>query len=179
MTIFLESPYPAIVFLVLAEALLAVVLIQTGSGKAILGMLGVLLFSAVLFFVERAVVTPFEEVEQYFDQVAPALETNDVDHVLEFISPDARVMRASLRSRMPAFTIHKVRIGNDLAVTFNHTVSPPKAEATFTGRITVSDHSGVVSNANFVRKFTVKLRQENGRWMAYDYEERQPFGKKL
>src|SRR5262245_57578573 len=82
MTIFLESPWPAIAIGVALELLLAFALVQTGKGKLIAVMVVVALATVGLVVVERMIVTPREEVEDFLYETARLLETNNPPAVL-------------------------------------------------------------------------------------------------
>lgn len=176
MTLLFENPYVILIGGLLLVALFVVLLVQSGRGEFLYAALGVAGLCLLLLAVEWFVVTEREEVEQTLDSLAAALETNQVPQVLEFLAPDAPRIRSDAEQRLPAVEVQDANIGSDLTIVINELTSPPSAQATFTGRIHVKDKTGTFPYENFVRRFTVQLRKENGRWLLYDYEENTPKG---
>jgi hypothetical protein len=125
----------------------------------------------LLLAVEWLVVTDREHVSNTLEDVADALETNDLDLVMGFIAPEATRLRSDAQTYLPNIVIRDANIGGDLEVTVNRLTNPPTARATFTGRLTgASRGPDRWPHENFVRKFTLKLRQEEDRWLLTDYE---------
>jgi hypothetical protein len=171
MTALVENPYLILIGGLLLVALFVVLLVQSGRGGFLYAALGSAALCLALLLVERLVVTEREQVEAALDGLAAALETNEVPKVLEFLAPDAPRIRSEAEARLPGVEIQHANVGGDLRITINELASPPSATATFTGRIHGKDRSGVFPYENYVRRFTVQLRQQNGRWLLYDYQE--------
>ena len=78
MSIFLDSPWPAILFGIIGEAVLAVMLLRSGRGVLLGAMAGVLALSLAGVGVERLVVTDNKLIAAVIYDAAAALEANDL-----------------------------------------------------------------------------------------------------
>jgi hypothetical protein len=171
MTALLESPWPALWLGLIAEALLGVAWYQTGHRRLMQAMAGVVGLVLLLLAIEWLVVTDREQVSNTLEDTARALETNDLDQVLAFLAPEADRLRSDAQRYLPNLNVREANVGGDLEVTINRFTNPPTARATFTGRITgASRGPDRFPHENFVRKFTLKLRQDGDRWLLTDYE---------
>jgi hypothetical protein len=173
MTAFLESPWPALGLAALALGLLGVAWHNTRHPRLIHGMFGVLALMLVLLLVQWLVVTDREAIANRLEGMAVALESNDLERVMAFLAPDGDRIRADARHYLPGVEVSDANVGGDLIVTVNRLTSPPSARATFTGRITAANRNPAerMPHDNFVKKFTLKLRQEpGGSWLVTDYE---------
>jgi hypothetical protein len=172
MSEFLESPWPAVWLGAIALALLGVAWHNTRDRRLLQGMAGALAVTLILILVEWLVVTDREAVANTLEDVAVALESNDLSRVLAFLAPDADRLRNDAQRYLPGVEISDANIGGDLVVTVNQLTSPPTARATFTGRITGTNvNPGErMPYDNFVRRFTLRLRRDAGRWLLIDYE---------
>lgn len=167
-----ESPWPAIWFGVLAEALLGVAFFNTRRVALIWAMAGVLVVTGLLLVTEWAVVTDVESVEYTLEAVARALESNDIEQVLAHVAPEAGPLRAAIRTYVPSIEISDANVGGDLKVTVNHFTQPATARAEFTGRISgkARNPSRGIPYDNFFQRFAIKFRQEGDHWLLADYE---------
>ena len=171
MVAFLESPWPALWLGLLAEVLLGVAWYQTGNKRLFQAMAGALVVMLLLLALELLVVTDREAVSNTLEATASALETNDLNQVTAFLAPDATKLRADAERYLPNLMVRDANIGGDLEVTVNRLTNPPTARATVTGRINAASRGAErLPYENFVRKFTLKLRQEGDRWLLTDYE---------
>lgn len=168
MTLFVESPWPAITIGVVLEIALAIALARTGRGVLIVAMGLVLAATVGMLAVERLVITEIEEVADALDAVETALVANDPPRVLALFSPTSP-RRAEVESALARFRVRDARVGRDLELVINRLTSPTSARAYFTGRIEAHDLRREVPYENMFRKFKVTLRRENGRWLIYDY----------
>lgn len=172
MIMFLESPWPAALLGGIALALLGVAYHHTRDRRLPLAMLGALVLTLLLLALEWWVTTDREAISLTLEDVAVALEANDIDRVLAFIAPEADEMRADALNYLPGVEISDANVGGDLQVAVNRFTSPRTARATFTGRIT-----GVRRQPSergpydtFVRKFTLKLREDQQGWLITGYD---------
>ncbi len=168
MSTFVENPVFWIAVTVLLEALLAIALVRTGRGALIAAMIGVLLLGAAGLLLERLVVTEREEVEAAFDDIAAALERDDVAGVLARLAPEAANLRTEASSRMPRVEIDDAKI-RDLKVSINRRANPPTARADFKAIVEARDKRGEVPYEHFIRQCSVGLRREGDRWLLTDY----------
>jgi len=171
MTWLFENPWPALVAGVIAEGVLAIVLVTSGRGKWIGVMVLVALLTIGLLVMERLVVTEVERVENSLDEVAVALEHNDRQGVLDHLSPSAAGLRSHAASTLQQLTINEAHIGSDLTVRINELKSPPTATATFTARISGDALHGGLPYKNMVQRLRVILHKEQNRWLIFSYDE--------
>jgi hypothetical protein len=172
MDAFLESPWPALGLGALALALLGVAWHNTRDRRLLQAMLGVIAVMLLLLLIQWLVVTDREAVAHALEETAQALESNDLNRVLAHLAPEGDRIRADAQRYLPHVEISDANIGGDLEVTVNRLTSPPSARATFTGRITgVNRIPGeTIPYDNFVKKFTLKLREGDSGWLITDYE---------
>jgi hypothetical protein len=177
MTWLLESFWPAITLGVVLELVLAIVLVRTGRGLAIVGMVAVLVVTVGLVALERYVVTEQEEIENSLSAAEVALERNDVAAVLALFTP-ASPRRSEVAKVLSRFKVRDAHIGRDLEIRVSALTSPPSAHAFFTGRVEGSDTRAEVPYEQVIRKFAVTLHRSDGRWLIHDYEMSDPFSRK-
>jgi hypothetical protein len=170
MTAIFESPLPVILIGLFAEALLAVVFLNTRKGAILAAMGGVLAFVLVGVLVEHLVVTEREQVEAALYGGAQALEHNDRDAVMSYISPEAETLRSRVHAEWPdAYVITQVKIRN-LQIKTNHLTSPPTAQARFDAVI-YGYFRNITSESPYPIDVNMEFRQEDGRWLVDDNVE--------
>jgi hypothetical protein len=177
MVILLENPIPTVVIGVITVAVLGIILVQTGRRWTIAALCGVLAVTLVLVIMESLIVTDREEVENTLERVADALESNDLDRVLSLISPSrGQAMMADAKNRLPPWTVLEARVGSGLRIELNYLTPVPTAIATFNGRIRVREQAASGLEGLYARRFTVKLREEDGQWLLYEYADKNLIG---
>ena len=169
----LESPWPILVIGIGVEAVLAVILLRTGRGWALWAMLGVGLLTFMGLGLERLVLTDREAVEDTLDACAAAVEANDLDRLLQYISPTAPKTQNDARFVLGEVEVRKARI-NNLEITVNRLTSPPTAKAKFRARGTGRDRKGEYPYQGYATKVVVNLRREGDRWRVADYTIEDP-----
>lgn len=173
MTTLIESPWPAVFFGIIALAILAVVLVRTGRAIVLVAMVGVLVVTLAGVLLERLVVTERERVEDALYGAAAAVEANDLNRLMEYISPSAQAVRQRARSVTGQFKFTEARLSN-VQVQINDLTSPPSATAKMIGIVSVKDTLNEVPYTNGRLGLTVYLRLENGRWLITGYDEGNP-----
>ena len=156
-------------------ALIVLAFVAYATGRLLyVGIMGVVAPVLVgLVVLERYVVTEWEEVETVIFSAAAAVETNDPEEVLQFVSdsPDVEWFRRRIRAAMEIYQIEFARIDRDLEITINRTTHPRYAVARFIafgkGRIrggqTIYEHAPP-------HRFEVRLNREGETWKIVDYE---------
>ena len=167
----LESPWPILLFGIAVEAILAIVLLRTGRGMLLFIMAGAALATLAGLGVERLVVTERERVMQTIDGIAAAVQANDLDAALGFISPSAKDTQDQARRVHDYVEVSHLRVRN-LEVGINRLTSPPTAKAAFNVMVT---GRGKRQYAEFGEqthavKVTLQLRLESGRWLITSHE---------
>ena len=176
----LESPLPAIVFGIFLEAILAVAFLNTRRKSVLAAMLVVLLIAAAGVALEKWWVTDREEIEATLNEIARALEANDLELVCTFIEPDAQEARTLAAVNMALVTIKSASVRN-LEVQVNRLASPPVAETRFMGNFdcegkAVMGNMVPVADARYLLDFEADFHLINDRWMVSDnvkFEQRQ------
>ena len=102
-------------------------------------------------------VTDREAIDNTLDACAAAVEANDLNRLLECISPSAAQVRADARFVLDRFEVQKARI-TDLEITINRLTSPPTAKAKFRAIGTGRDRKGEFPYQGFAEIVTVELR---------------------
>ncbi len=162
---FLESPWPAVLLGVAAEAILLVVLLRSGRGVLLWAIGGVALLTALAVTVEQLVPTDRKQVTATLQEAAGALEVNDLERLLATISPAAAETRAAAHWAIDTVFFVQLRIHN-LEIAIDSHASPPTARSTFTVLASGRDRRGEMEAA-FRRpvRMEVDLRRESGRWL--------------
>jgi hypothetical protein len=162
-----EDSTIAIITAAVAGACLFIAFLKTGRGLYLLWLGAVALIALVLVLVERYIVTDRELIDETLHGAAAALEANDVDATLEYLSPTAEPVRNEVRRRMASLKVHEARIA-DLRIEFSPLELPPKAIATFLGVLNFQA-SGIPYD-RVLRRITVKLVKSGDRWLVESYE---------
>jgi hypothetical protein len=167
----LESPWPILFFGIAVEAILAIALVRTGRGMLLFVMAGVALATLAGLGIERLVVTERERVMQTIDGIAAAVQANDLDAALGFISPSAKDTQDKAREVRDYVEVSHLRVRN-LDVSINKLTSPPTAKATFNVIVTGrgKNHYAEFGEGTHVAKVTLQLRLESGRWLITGHE---------
>jgi hypothetical protein len=170
MTWIVEDPLPILLLGVAVEAVLIVVLFQSGRGAILLAMAAVGLLTATLLLVERLVVTDTERIETVLYQVAAALRDNDVDGVVECLAPSAADLRRSVLVRLANLHIVEARITSRPRIRINRLTNPPTATATFFGRVQIEGGMAAMTGGPFVGRVAVELEEMDDHWAITGYQ---------
>ena len=169
MVIFVESPWPILFIGIAIEAVLAFLLLQTGLGKFLIAMIGVAALVGVGLIVEHFVITDRKAVTQTLDAAVAAARKNDLNGLLDCISPSAKEPRDESRRLFGLVEVREVRI-SDLDIKVNRLTSPPTADAKFLAVGRGKDRKGVFPYEGFAIRVTLTLRLEGGRWLVTGYD---------
>ncbi len=164
----LESPWPIVLSGIVIEALLALALLRTGRGRFLWIMLGVGVLVGGGLLLERCITTDQEAVEDCLDAIVAAAEANDINRLLENVSPKAVKVQIEARAVLNRVEVTKARL-TDLETKINRLTNPPSAKVKFRVIGTGRDRSGEIPYQGFAEYLAVDLRQENGRWLVFDY----------
>jgi hypothetical protein len=168
MNMLIESPWPWLLGGIVVEGVLAVMLLQTRRGTLLLAMAGVAIVTGLGLVAEHFVMTDRKAVRQTLDEGVAAVRANDLNRLLNCISPTAERARALSR-----YIFNRARFdGADiyrLDVTVNRQTSPPTAMARFDVVGQGKDRMSEYPYGSFARHVEVELRLEHGRWLATDY----------
>jgi len=168
-----ETPWPPAIILLVAVVVLGLTWQRTGRMLFLALAAGSLLLIPVVFAVERALVTPAEEVEIQIIAVRDAVIRDDIPATLDFFTPTAVREKALVAAAMAAGHVQPdVRITDtDIEVKANDTValSHFRANGTFTGSglVIAGDH-------RFATRWRVSWRKEAGEWKITALERLNP-----
>jgi hypothetical protein len=170
MTILIENPLWIIFFGIIIEAILGIILFRSGRGVLLWVMIGVLAITLVGVVVERIVVTERERVEMTIDGITSALEANDLNRVLGYVSAEAMQTRQRVDWALSRIEVQSARVYS-LEISVNQLTSPPTAKATFLGHLNYRDRQGEIPYNNYGSKFSVDFRKEGELWVVTGHVE--------
>ena len=165
-----ENPLPILLLGIAAEAVLVVVLFQSGRGAILLAMAAVAVATAALLLVEWLVVTDTERIETVLYRAAAALRDNDVNGVFECLAPAAVSLRLSVAARLANLKVVEARITSRPNIRINRLTNPPAATGTFFGRVRVEGGFGGVVAGPFIGRVTVELEKRDDQWAITGYQ---------
>ncbi len=93
MTWFTDDPWPAIFILVIAACVMLALWTSQKRGIWLVGVLVMLSGAVALFFIEKAIVTEKEQVEQNVLDLTSAFARKDKDQTLSYFSEQARSLQ--------------------------------------------------------------------------------------
>jgi hypothetical protein len=169
MTIFLESPWPAIGIGVFLEAVLVLLLLRSGRGILLAAMAGVAILTLGGVLLDWAVVTDREQVAATIQGGKMAVEANDLDRVFTYISPAAETVRTEARAVHRLGEFSDIRI-HGLDIQVNRQVDPPTATAHFTAIANIKDRRAGLFDGTGLSGVHLQFHLESGRWLVTDFK---------
>lgn len=174
MKLLFENPWPLAAMGGLTIAILIGGFLQTQRKQLLLGVVGAAAFVAVLFVVERMVVTPNEEVTQTLHEIAADLQINNIEGVVRHIASTAPELERDARARLRGVTLEQVKIKRNLEIDVTPPSNPSAANARFNCVVIGSDKSGVMGKRHGAFFFDVNFKKEQGSWRVASYEMKDP-----
>jgi hypothetical protein len=153
-----------------ALTMACIVYSQTRTNAALCGVLGVIAVVAALLFYNWMVETPREAVARSLYGLAAAVEANDVQGTLRFISPTGppaiKQLRSDVESLMPQVRIERARV-----------MGAPDIEMAADGKRAVVKCQGIVVAVNKrdgmkgggEDDFTLEWKRDGDRWLLSDF----------
>lgn len=169
MTALAEDPTAILVLGIIAEAVLAAMLVSSRRGVLLWPMGGVLALVVLGVVLERLIVTERERVEAALHGAAAAMEANDRQRTASFIARSASEWLRRALYYMDRVKFHQIRL-RGVEITINELTSPPTAEATFFGTAHYEDRQGEYPYGTYQSRFRVTLIREGGDWKVKDVE---------
>lgn len=167
MAIFLESPWPILLIGIPVEIVLAIVLWCTGQGRALWAMIGVLGLVLAGWLVQWLVVTDREAVTNAIYDGAAAIEANDMNRLMQYVSPGVPDLRSDVRWVLDRFQFELVRVVELRSIDIHRSTKPPTAQAKLRAMGKGRDRKGEVPYSGFDEVVTVEFRLEGDRWLAF------------
>ncbi len=93
MTWLVENPLPTIVICLVVAGIFVTTFFRTRRPVFLLGVVGAAVLLVIGLWIESAVVTESEEVEQTIEDAAQAMEDGDLNGLLSLIDPEASEIR--------------------------------------------------------------------------------------
>src|SRR5437016_5141738 len=128
MSWFTEDSTPVLVMGIIAEAILLLALVKTSRLGLLYAIAGVGVVVGAIVIIEKNTVTDTKRIRGVLDSAAAAVERNDVEGVLSFISSNAQTVRQQVTANLPQFEIRSAYI-RGLEVRINRVNNPPTATA--------------------------------------------------
>ena len=145
-----------------------VVYFQSRSNRALGSVLIVALVTLALVAVEHFVETPREAVERTLNELADAVERNDVAATLAFIAPGASQIRSDVEVLMPQVAIEKANIIGTPATTVDMSQDPPAASVQCRGFVHGTVKRDGMTGGEFA-ELVITFVQDGDRWLVQDY----------
>jgi hypothetical protein len=160
----------------LALAMALVVYFQTGTRGSQLGVLVVVLVTALLLVTEAVLETPREAVARTLDEIAAAVRANDMPGVLSYVSPTAANLRQEVETAMPLVTIERAAIVGTPRIELD----PAETRATVNCRVFVhgTQRSGGMKGGQIAACQATFVR-EGDRWLVTGYTADQDWRRAL
>jgi hypothetical protein len=167
-----EDPTVVLLALGVVAAGIIVAILKTGRGLYVIWLGGVVLLALLVIVIDRFVVTDREKVEDTLYCAAAALEANDIEATASYLAASGEALQREVRSRMRTMEVRKARIVSDLRIEFSPLEIPPKALATFLGRVEIKATS--VPLEQYLGRVRIHLVKEGDRWLvqSFDLNER-------
>jgi hypothetical protein len=161
---------PTVILLAIGVIAVGIIIaiLKTGRGLYLTWLGGLVLLAFLVIVVERYIVTDREKVEDTLYGAAAALEAGDVEAVASYLAASGEALEREVRSRMRTTEIRQARIVSDLRIDFSPLETPPKAIASFLGRVEFKATS--VPLEQYLGRFKIQLVKEGERWLVQSYE---------
>lgn len=168
-----EDPWPVIILAAFAELIFLVQLARTRRAVYLAVMGGLAILAAGLVLAERLVVTEREEVEAALDRLVAEVQKDELEPVLELVSPSSPHIAALAARGLELVDVETVRI-DELQILVPGTATPRLGTAHFRARViyTVRD----LPPRPETTRWDLTFRKEQESWLLYDLQRREPFG---
>lgn len=133
MTIFLESPVPALALGVVLGTIAAIMFFSRRSAGPLAALAAIVAATIGLVLLERAVETDREHVVAAVRGVAAAVEANDETGVLARIDPAAVGVRNDAQRLLDLIHVAQANASRTIEVQLDAAAAPPTATARFRG----------------------------------------------
>jgi hypothetical protein len=155
-----------------------VIYFQTRTNGALFGVVAVLGVTGVLLLVEWAAETSREAVERTLYELADAVEANDIQGALQFVSPGASQIRNDIETLMPLVTIDTANIMGSPLIEVNQNDRPPSAKVECRGFF----HGTMKQNGmkgGDAAQITIYFVSDDDRWLVSEYAPNKDWRREL
>lgn len=168
MTWLYEDPLTVLLVCLAVGVSVQVVCSQLSQQAMLLGFLGTLVFSGLLFGIEYYVVTDHEQVENMLYEAAEAVDTGDFNNVRPFLVNRTLPILGQAKTWVESYHVHNVKLSN-LKIEVNKHSSPASAHIEMWARVDYGNGSQTAGfSGTAVRRVMMDLELEDGRWKVAD-----------
>ncbi len=169
MTTLLEDPRPLLYFGILAEAVLAIVLLRTGRGVLLWVMLGLAVLVAAGVWVEWLVVTEVERVEAVLESAMRAVAADDQQAVMEHFHSSATQPRGLVRWAFSYVHFTGAKI-TGMKTSIDEKADPPRATVELSGTVWFEARRGDIPYSVYPSSGTIILHRYPEGWLITGYD---------
>lgn len=145
-----------------------VVYFQSRANAALVALLVIAALTGGLLAFEWAIETPREAVERTLNEIAAAIEANDLPALLTYVAPTATQVRTDAETLMPLVKVEKARILGSPEVVVDLAVQPPTATAKCQGLVDVVVKQNGMKGP-YMDRVTIEFVKDGDRWLIRDY----------
>ena len=127
-----------------------------------------MLVTAALLVAEHVIETPREAVERTLNELAAAIEADDVSGVLAFVAPTAKQVRTDAEALMPLVVVEKARIIGTPEIMIDESAQPPTATVKCQGLVDVTIKQNGMKGP-YMDRVTIQFVESGERWMIESY----------
>lgn len=167
MTLFLENPLPIWSLGAVCFAISLIVFFAKRSFGSIIGVVAVIAVTLLLVFVERAVITPSEQVEQSLVSLMDAIQANDLPAILVMIDSSAQLVRSDAETLMPQVKVKETG-STSVRVEVDESANSLRATAFFRGRID-GTHAKSGVRIFYFDNVEIDWQRVGDQWLIVDY----------
>jgi hypothetical protein len=160
-----EDPLPLLIIGAVGFALLVLGYLASRNGRFLLAAAGLAMIVAALAVTERWIVTEAEQVEAAVWDLAGAVEENDLDAVIQALSPSADHLKQAAQAALPQVRVTAVSI-KGLETEVAGTATPRMGTARFRARVEFS--ATELPNQFSHDKWELTFRREQGKWLLFN-----------
>jgi len=168
---FTETPWPPIAILGLIAAGFLLAAMQTQAAKWLVAVAVCLLLGIAVWFIEKAVITPGEQVEAHVFAIVQAFQKNDEPGTLKFISPASVGLVALAQAGIKVVDLKEGYSVSDMQIKTLANKTAATSHFRVNGTISMPTQ-GNLGHKPF--RFNGKWRIEAGEWRLTEIEELDP-----
>ena len=141
---------------------------QLRTRGALAALLAVIALTGTLLVAEHVIETPREAVERTLNELAAAIEANDLPGVLAYIAPTAGEVRKDAETLMPLVIVNKARVLGTPEITVDESAEPFSATAKCQGFVDVTVRQNGVKGP-YMDRVEIHFVADGDRWLIESY----------
>ena len=155
-----------------------VVFVQTRGRGAVVAMVVIIVLTATLLTVEWLIETPREAVARTLNEIAAAIEANDLPGVLDYIAPSASEVRSDAETLMPLVVVEKARILGtpDIEIDAGPNLRKATVECQALVHVVVKQNG---MKGPYMDRVMIYFVERDGRWLIESYTPKQDWRREL